>query len=88
MLIIFRLLDNKTVFFDFNKNPDFAENVLPDGMTIDKNGNLWVACFNGAKVINICTKTGKFSKVQYNNYFDKSMPFIKILLFITISHLL
>lgn len=26
---------------------------LPDGMTIDKDGNLWIAVFNGYKVIKI-----------------------------------
>lgn len=26
---------------------------LPDGMTVDVNGNLWVACYNGGRVINI-----------------------------------
>lgn len=33
---------------------DFKEAGLndqgPDGMTIDNDGNLWVACYNGAKV--------------------------------------
>ncbi|CAG2176849.1 unnamed protein product [Oppiella nova] len=52
-------IENANVFFDFNKRKDLAENILPDGMTIDKRGNLWVACFNGARVINICTKSGE-----------------------------
>ncbi|KAM9835834.1 regucalcin [Aulostomus maculatus] len=31
---------------------------LPDGMTIDTNGRLWVACYNGGQVINIDPETG------------------------------
>ncbi|PSN54701.1 hypothetical protein C0J52_04891, partial [Blattella germanica] len=32
---------------------------LPDGMTMDNNGNLWVACFFGGRVININPRTGE-----------------------------
>ncbi|XP_065225478.1 regucalcin-like [Planococcus citri] len=41
---------------------DFREQNIagsPDGMTIDNKGNLWIACWNGSKVINVDTKTGK-----------------------------
>jgi len=39
-------------------------------MTIDKNGNLWVACFNGSRVVNIDAMTGQFD-------FDMSLiPFL------------
>ncbi|XP_051282901.1 regucalcin isoform X2 [Dicentrarchus labrax] len=31
---------------------------LPDGMTIDVEGRLWVACYNGGRVINIDPVTG------------------------------
>ena len=31
---------------------------LPDGMTLDVKGHLWVACFNGGRVINIDPATG------------------------------
>ncbi|GFG33415.1 hypothetical protein Cfor_10009 [Coptotermes formosanus] len=30
----------------------------PDGMTIDSNGNLWIACFDGSQVINVDPDTG------------------------------
>ncbi|KAJ8723564.1 hypothetical protein PYW08_003476 [Mythimna loreyi] len=48
-------ISNLTYIFDFKKN-----NVegFPDGMTIDKNGNLWVACFEGGKVIKVNPRTG------------------------------
>ncbi|PWA33819.1 hypothetical protein CCH79_00017253 [Gambusia affinis] len=32
---------------------------IPDGMTLDANGRLWVACFNGGRVLNIDPATGK-----------------------------
>ncbi|XP_075951043.1 regucalcin isoform X2 [Anarhichas minor] len=31
---------------------------LPDGMTVDADGRLWVACYNGGRVINIDPVTG------------------------------
>ena len=31
---------------------------LPDGMTVDVRGNLWVACYNGGRVINLDPVTG------------------------------
>lgn len=32
---------------------------IPDGMTLDANGRLWVACFNGGRVLNIDPATGQ-----------------------------
>jgi sugar lactone lactonase YvrE len=52
--------ENQRVFVDYNNNEDFDNKELPDGMTIDKNGNLWVACFNGSRVVNIDANTGQF----------------------------
>ncbi|XP_067356484.1 regucalcin isoform X2 [Channa argus] len=34
---------------------------LPDGMTVDANGGLWVACYNGGRVINIDPFTDSLS---------------------------
>ncbi|XP_034722186.1 regucalcin-like, partial [Etheostoma cragini] len=31
---------------------------LPDGMAVDADGRLWVACYNGGRVINIDPATG------------------------------
>lgn len=54
------ILANQKVLVDFNKkNAGFSEKELPDGMTIDKNGKLWVACFFGGRVLKIDPDTGK-----------------------------
>ena len=60
-------ISNKKIVFDFKKN-----NIpgLPDGMTIDTDGNLWVAMFNGGCVLNINPRTGellRFVKINGAN---------------------
>ncbi|KAJ1519571.1 hypothetical protein ONE63_004846 [Megalurothrips usitatus] len=47
-----------------NRRPafDFAANNItgnPDGMTIDADGNLWVACFGGSQVIQVDPRDGR-----------------------------
>ncbi|XP_018404205.1 PREDICTED: regucalcin-like isoform X2 [Cyphomyrmex costatus] len=49
-------ISNKRIVFDLNKT-DLKG--LPDGMTIDANGNLWIALFGGSRVIHVDPKTGK-----------------------------
>lgn len=41
---------NRRTLFSFKANNVTG---MPDGMTIDDEGNLWVACFNGGKVFNL-----------------------------------
>ncbi|XP_024943710.1 regucalcin [Cephus cinctus] len=50
------IISNKTIAFDLKSN-----NIIgtPDGMTIDVNGNLWVALYGGNHVINVNPRTGK-----------------------------
>jgi sugar lactone lactonase YvrE len=43
-------------FIDFNGV--IGEGEVPDGMTIDANGDLWVAFWNGSCVRRFCSKTG------------------------------
>lgn len=43
-----------------NKDDEFNSKELPDGMTIDINGNLWVAIFRGSRIVNIDAKTGQY----------------------------
>ncbi|CAJ1087542.1 regucalcin [Xyrichtys novacula] len=46
-------LGNRRVIYRMEK-----EEGLPDGMTLDAEGCLWVACYNGGRVINIDPATG------------------------------
>ncbi|KAL3282599.1 hypothetical protein HHI36_005774 [Cryptolaemus montrouzieri] len=43
-------ISNRKILFSLEKNHIEG---LPDGMTIDENGNLWVAVFNGFKILKI-----------------------------------
>ncbi|KAG5341758.1 RGN protein, partial [Acromyrmex charruanus] len=49
-------ISNKRIVFDLNKT-DLKG--LPDGMTIDTDGNLWIALFGGSRVICVDPKTKK-----------------------------
>ncbi|XP_067677038.1 regucalcin-like [Haliotis asinina] len=52
-------ISNQRVAVDFDAVPEFNGNVPgPDGMTIDTDGNLWVACFGGGMVAKFDPKTG------------------------------
>ena len=42
-----------------NEDTAFSSSEYPDGMTIDVKGNLWVAMYNGGRVVNIDGKTGE-----------------------------
>lgn len=48
-------ISNQRVVVDFAKNPELG---WPDGMTIDTEGMIWVACYKGAKVVRFDPKTG------------------------------
>lgn len=50
---------NRKVLVNMDEDGDFLSGELPDGMTIDVKGNLWVAMFNGKRIVNIDGKTGK-----------------------------
>ncbi|PXX30580.1 SMP-30/gluconolactonase/LRE family protein [Arenibacter sp. ARW7G5Y1] len=50
-------ISNKTVFIDTSN-----ERGLPDGMTIDADGNLWVAFWQGQSILCYETKSGKVLK--------------------------
>lgn len=52
-------ISNKRTIFSLSDN-DIPG--IPDGMTIDKSGNLWIACYGGGMVIQINPKTGKLMR--------------------------
>ncbi|XP_046563959.1 regucalcin-like isoform X2 [Haliotis rubra] len=63
-------ISNRRVVGNFNDLPELSsKDVLgPDGMTIDTEGNLWVACFGGGCVAKIDPNTGKLlQKVDIPN---------------------
>jgi len=47
---------NRRPVFEFSKNGIAG---IPDGMTIDTNGHLWLAVFNGHKILHIDPSAGK-----------------------------
>jgi len=52
----FLLPGNRRTIFDMKKNKVQGD---ADGMTIDRNGNLWVALYGGCHVICVDPRTGK-----------------------------
>eukprot|EP00062_Callorhinchus_milii_P006861 gi/632947863/ref/XP_007889278.1/ PREDICTED: regucalcin isoform X2 [Callorhinchus milii] len=49
-------------FFAANRRAVYkleAEEAIPDGQCIDEEGKLWVACYNGGRVLRIDPETGK-----------------------------
>jgi hypothetical protein len=58
------------VVFDFKNYDDKLKEGFPDGLALDLNGDLWVACWKGWCVIKIDAQTGKLYleqlKLKYN----------------------
>uniref|UniRef100_T1IXB8 Regucalcin n=1 Tax=Strigamia maritima TaxID=126957 RepID=T1IXB8_STRMM len=52
-------ISNDRILFDYKANPDVKTTELPDGMTIDLEGKLWVANYNGGRIINIDPNTAQ-----------------------------
>ena len=50
---------NKRVALDWSKFGDAETFGLPDGMCIDQEDKIWVACFGGGQVVRIDPQTGK-----------------------------
>ncbi|XP_059613722.1 regucalcin isoform X2 [Phlebotomus argentipes] len=51
-------ITNPRVLIDFSVNGE-RPNYVPDGMTIDSEGNLYVALWGGNKVLKVCPNSGK-----------------------------
>lgn len=56
MIFIFAIKGNQRVIFDF-EDKEFENCGVPDGMTIDIEGNLWVACYAGSCVLRMNPRT-------------------------------
>lgn len=54
-------ISNRRPVFDYKSHPEVKGK--PDGMCIDENENLWVACFDGFQVLNIDPRTGKLIRI-------------------------
>ncbi|CAG7721021.1 unnamed protein product [Allacma fusca] len=52
-------LSNKKVMIDCDQSPDFVKDEYPDGMAIDKFGFIWVAMWNGGRIVKIDTNTAR-----------------------------
>lgn len=52
-------ISNRKVLVNMDADDFFKPEELPDGMTIDVVGNLWVAMFRGKRIVNIDAKSGK-----------------------------
>ncbi|XP_046330857.2 regucalcin-like [Haliotis rufescens] len=52
-------ISNKRVAVDFDKVPEFKGHVpSPDGMTVDTDDNIWVACLGGGCMVKFDSRTG------------------------------
>ncbi|XKL61909.1 hypothetical protein PGB90_001743 [Kerria lacca] len=57
-------ISNRRTIFDLKKNNIEG---LPDGMTIDTDGNLWIACYLGGQVLKVDPKTGTLlNSIKFN----------------------
>lgn len=50
---------------DFNKASKYSDCGLPDGITLDAEGKLWVACFGGGRVLRIDPQTGELIRTVF-----------------------
>ncbi|KAB7494060.1 Regucalcin [Armadillidium nasatum] len=59
------------LFLSANRRPAFEYKShaevrgFPDGMCIDENDNLWVACYEGSQILNIDPKEGKLLRILH-----------------------
>ncbi|CAN8022210.1 unnamed protein product, partial [Ixodes persulcatus] len=58
-------LSNRQTFLNWNSHPSYKDCGYPDGMTHDALGRLWVACYDGGRVLNIDPETGAFLQLRH-----------------------
>ncbi len=58
---------NQRVVVDFDSDPKLSDKLVhgvPDGMCIDNEGKLWVACFAGSQVVRFDPNTGTMAHIS------------------------
>ncbi|KAH7973867.1 hypothetical protein HPB49_005964 [Dermacentor silvarum] len=69
-------ISNKRVLLDFKATPGFEELGLPDGMTIDVNDKIWLACCLSGLVLQVDPETAKvLTKVSFPTKYTTSCCF-------------
>lgn len=69
-------ISNKRVLLDFKATPGFQELGLPDGMTIDVNDKIWLACCLSGLVLQVDPETAKvLTKVSFPTKYTTSCCF-------------
>lgn len=46
-----------SLWLDFNQDPVYRDMGYPDGMTNDAEGKLWIACYDGGRVLRVDPQT-------------------------------
>jgi sugar lactone lactonase YvrE len=52
-------ISNQRVMIDVANSTDFVDGEYPDGMAIDEQGYIWVALWNGGRIVKIDTETAR-----------------------------
>ncbi|XP_076319144.1 regucalcin-like isoform X2 [Tachypleus tridentatus] len=60
------VLSNQRTLVDFTVSHEYQDCGIPDGMTVDIEGKLWVACYNGSCVVRIDPARGNLlQKIEF-----------------------
>ncbi|XP_037555389.2 regucalcin isoform X2 [Dermacentor silvarum] len=69
-------ISNRRLLADFSTTPGYEGLGVPDGMTIDLNNKIWVACFGGSAVVQIDPETAKIlTKISFPAKYTTSCCF-------------
>ena len=65
--------DNERTVVDYGSTETLKEMGFPDGMTIDTENNIWVACYGGSRIFQFDPNTGMLICTECN-YIMSSNP--------------
>ena len=57
---------NERTVVDYGSAETLKEMGFPDGMTIDTENNIWVACYGGSRIFRFDPNTGTLIYTEYN----------------------